>query len=79
MGREATASSIIREIKKVQGREQVPRNGSLALSKDLTVKPFGPKGLLNDKLLILTSILARRSDGLPGGHAHLGRGLPGLK
>jgi len=47
-GREATAPSIIREIKKVQGREQAPRNGSLALSKDLAVKPFGLKGLLND-------------------------------
>jgi hypothetical protein len=46
-GREATAPSVIREIKEVQGREQVPRNGSLALPKDPAVKPFGPKGLLN--------------------------------
>jgi len=46
-GREATAPLVIREIKKVQGREQAPRNGSLALPKDPAVKPFGPKGLLN--------------------------------
>ncbi len=45
--REATAPLVIREIKKVQRREQAPRNGSLALSKDLAVKPFGLKGLLN--------------------------------
>jgi hypothetical protein len=47
VGREAIAPSVIREIKEVQGREQVPRNGSLALPKDLAVKPFGLKGLLN--------------------------------
>jgi hypothetical protein len=46
-GREATAPSVIREIKKVQGREQAPRNGSLAFSKDSAVKPFGLKGLFN--------------------------------
>jgi hypothetical protein len=47
VGREAIAPSVIREIKEVQGREQAPRNGSLALPKDLAVKPFGLKGLLN--------------------------------
>jgi hypothetical protein len=36
-----------REIKKVQGREQAPHNGGLALSKDAAVKPFNLKGLLN--------------------------------
>jgi hypothetical protein len=46
-GKEATTPSIIKEIKKVQGGEQAPRNGSLALPKDLAVKPFGLKGLLN--------------------------------
>jgi len=46
-GREATAPSVIREIKKVHRGEQAPRNGSLALPKDPAVKPFGPKGLLN--------------------------------
>jgi hypothetical protein len=43
----ATAPSVIREIEKVQGGEQAPRDGSLALPKDMVVKPFGPKGLLN--------------------------------
>jgi hypothetical protein len=43
------------------------------------VKPFGLKGLFNVLLLILTSILAKRSNGLIGGHAHLGHGLLGLK
>jgi hypothetical protein len=46
--REVTAPSVIREIEKIKGREQVPRNGSLALPKDVTVKPFSLKGLLND-------------------------------
>ncbi len=78
-GRGATAPSIIREIEEVQGREQVPRDGGLALSKDVTVKPLGPKGLLNIKLLILTPILSRGPNGLPGGHAHLGSGLLGLE
>jgi hypothetical protein len=32
-GGEATAPSIIKEIEKVQGGEQAPRNGSLALPK----------------------------------------------
>ncbi len=78
-GRGATAPSIIREIEEVQGREQVPRDGGLALSKDVTVKPLGPKGLLNIKLLILTPIMSKGPNGLPGGHAHLGSGLPGLE
>jgi len=46
-GREATAPSVITEIKEVQGREQAPRNGNLALSKDTAVKPFDLKGLFN--------------------------------
>ncbi len=46
-GRGATAPSVIREIEKVQGGEQAPRDGSLALPKDMIVEPFGPKGLLN--------------------------------
>ncbi len=46
-GREAAAPSVIREVKKVQGRERAPRNGGLVLSKDAAVKPFSLKGLLN--------------------------------
>ncbi len=79
VGREATAPSIIREIKKVQGGEQAPRNGSLALPKDLAVKPFSLKGLLNAILIVLVPILVRGSNGPPGGHADLGHGLPKLK
>ncbi len=79
MGREATAPSVIREIKEVQRGEQAPRNGKLTLPKDLVVKPFSLKGLLNVILLILTPILTRGPNGLPGGHANLGRGLPGLE
>ncbi len=78
-GRGATALSVIREIEEVQGREQVPRDGGLALSKDVTMKPLGPKGPLNIKLLILTPILSRGPNGLPGGHANLSSGFPGLE
>ncbi len=78
-GREATAPSIIRKIEKVQGGEQAPRNGSLALPKDAAVKPFSPKGKLNVILIVLGPILARGSNGLPGGHAHLRRSLPRLE
>jgi hypothetical protein len=46
-GREASAPLVIREVNKVQGGEQAPRNGSLALPKDPAVKSFGPKGLLD--------------------------------
>ncbi len=78
-GREAKTPSIIRKIEKVQGGEQAPRNGSLALPKDVAVKPFSPKGKLNAILIILGPILARGSNGLPGGHAHLRRSLPRLE
>jgi len=78
-GREATALSFIREIKKVQGGEQVPRDGSLAFPKDVAMKPFSLKGLLNAILLILIPSLTRGPDGPPGGHADLGRSLPRLK
>jgi hypothetical protein len=78
-GREAAAPSIIREIEKVQGGEQAPRNGSLALPKDMAVEPLSPKGLLNANLKLMLPTLARRSDGPPSGHANLGRGLPRLK
>ncbi len=78
-GREVTAPLIIRKIEKVQGGEQVPRNGSLALPKDAAVKPFSLKGKLNAILIVLSPILARRSNGLPGGHAHLRRSFPRLE
>jgi hypothetical protein len=78
-GREATAPSIIRKIEKVQGGEEAPRNGSLAFPKDAAVKPFSPKGKLNAILIVLGPILARGSNGLPGGHAHLCRSLPRLE
>jgi len=57
----------------------VPRNGSLAFPKDLAVKPFNLKGLLNAVLIILVPILVRGSNGPQGGHAYLSRGLPRLK
>ncbi len=78
-GREATTPSIIREIKKLQGGEQAPRNGALALPKDVAVKPFRPKGLLNANLPILRPSITRGSNGPPGGHSDLGRGFPGLQ
>jgi hypothetical protein len=78
-GREAATPSIIREIEKVQGGEQAPRNGNLALPKDMAVEPLSPKGLLNANLKLMLPTLARRSDGPPSGHANLGRGLPRLK
>ncbi len=78
-GREATAPSIIRKIEKVQGGEQVPRNGSLALPKYAAVKPFSLKGKLNVIMIVLSPILAKRSNGLPSGHAHLRRSFPRLE
>ncbi len=78
-GREAIAPSIIKEIEKVQGGEEVPQNGGLALPEDVAVKPFRPKGLLNAQLMFMLPILTRGSNGLPGGHADLGRGFPRLK
>ncbi len=78
-GREATTPLVIREIKKVQRGEQASRNGSLALPKDVAVKPFSLKGLLNVILIILIPKLTRGHEGPPGGHANLGRSFPRLK
>jgi hypothetical protein len=77
--REATAPSVIREIKKVQRGEEAPRNGSLALPKDVAVKPFSLKGLLNAILIILIPKLTGGPDGPPSGHVDLGRSFPQLK
>jgi len=79
VGREVTAPSIIKEIEKVQEGEQAPRNGSLALPKDMAVKPLSPKGLLNANLMLMLPTLTRISDGPPCGHANLSCGLPRLK
>ncbi len=78
-GREVTAPSIIRKIEKIQGGEQAPRNGNLALPKDAAMKPFSLKGKLNVILIVLSPILARRSNGLTGGHAHLRCSFPRLE
>ncbi len=78
-GREATAPSIIRKIEKVQGGEEVPRSGNLILPKDVSMKPFSLKGLLNASLSAMFSLMACGSNGLPGGHSDLGGGLPGLQ
>jgi len=78
-GREAIAPSVISKIKKVQGGEQAPRNGSLALPKDVSVKPFSLKGLLNAILIILIPKLTRGPDGPLSGRADLGRSFPRLK
>jgi hypothetical protein len=43
------------------------------------MKPFSLKGKLNVILIVLSPILARRSNGLPGGHAHLRRSFPRLE
>ncbi|CAM6004363.1 unnamed protein product [Sphagnum balticum] len=45
----------------------------------MAVKPLSPKGLLNANMMLMLPNLTRRSDGPPGGHANLGRGLPRLK
>jgi len=78
-GRGATTPSIIREIKEVQGGEQVPQNGSLALPKDVEVKPLSLKGIFNSTLNVVVPILTRGSNGFPGGHADFNRNLPSLK
>jgi hypothetical protein len=79
MGWEAIAPSFIKKIEKVQGGEQAPGNGSLALPKDVAAKPFSLKGLFNAKLNVLVSILTRGSNGLPGAHANLSRSFPRLE
>jgi hypothetical protein len=78
-GRGVAAPSIIREIKKVQGGEQVPRDGRFVLTKDVAMEPLGLKGLLNPNLSVLFPSLSRVFDGFPGGHANLNRGLPSLE
>jgi hypothetical protein len=66
-------------LRKYKGGEQVSRNGGLALFKYAAVKPFSLKGLLNAILIVLSPILTRRSNSLPGGHAHLRRSFPRLE
>jgi len=77
-GRQQPLQSL-EKLRKYKGGEQAPRNGSLALPKDVVVKPFSLKGLLNAILIVLIPILARRLDGLPGGHANLSRSFPRLE
>jgi hypothetical protein len=43
------------------------------------MKPLSLKGFFDTTLNVLVPILARRSNGFPGGHADLGRSLPCLK
>ncbi len=43
------------------------------------MKPFSLEGKLNAILIVLSPILVRRSNGLPGGHAHLRRSFPRLE
>jgi hypothetical protein len=38
-GREATAPSIINEIREVQGREETPPDGGVVTPKDVLMKP----------------------------------------
>ncbi len=45
----------------------------------MAVKPFSLKGLLNAILTVLSPILARGSNSLPGGHAHLHCSFPCLE
>jgi hypothetical protein len=69
----------LEKLRKYKGGEHAPRNGSLALPKDAAVKPFSLKGKLNAILIVLSPILAQRSNGFPGGHAHLRRSFPRLE
>ncbi len=78
-GREVTAPSVIREIEEIQGGKQVPQNGRPTLPKEVAVNPFSLKGFFDTTLNVLISILARRSNGLSGGHADLGSSLLGLE
>jgi hypothetical protein len=69
----------LEKLRKYKGGEQVPRDGSLALPKDVEVKPLNLKGSLNTTLNVLVLILARGSNGFPGGHADLNCSFPSLK
>jgi len=77
-GRQQPHQSL-EKLRKYKGGEQAPRNGSFALPKDAAVKPFSLKGKLNAILIVLSPILAKRSNGIPGGHAHLRRSFPRLE
>jgi hypothetical protein len=77
-GRQQPLQSL-EKLRKYKGGEQAPRNGNLALPKDVVVKPFNLKGLLNVVLIVLIPILVRRPDGPPGGHANLNRSFPRLE
>ncbi len=57
----------------------MPRSGSLLLPKDVSMEPFGLKGLFNASLSVMFSLMASGSNGLPRGHSDLGGGLPGLQ
>ncbi len=77
-GRQQPLQSL-EKLRKYKGGEHAPRNGSLALPKDVAVKPFSLKGLLNAILIILIPKLTRGLEGPLGGHADLGRSFPRLK
>jgi hypothetical protein len=50
-GRQQPHQSL-EKLKKYKGGSKVPRNGSLALPKEVAVKPFSLKGFLNVNLSV---------------------------
>ncbi len=78
-GREATAPSVIRKIREVQRREEVPPEGGAITPKDVHMKPFRSKGKFNPNLYSRVIDRPRGPDGLPGGHADFDGGHPGLR
>jgi len=77
-GREATAPSIIIEIREVQWREETSPNGGVVTPKYIQMQPFRFKSKLNPILDVKVFVGPGGSDGLPGGLADFDSGHPGL-
>jgi hypothetical protein len=77
-GKEVAAPSIIREIHKIHGREDMPPDGGIILAQNVHVKPLVSKTTLNAILILRVLGGSLRSNGFPRGHADLNGGHPGL-
>ncbi len=74
----AIAPSIIKEIQEVHGREETPHNGGVVLLEDVQMEPFSLEGFSNSILSVKVPSGPTGANRLPGGHADLDRGHPGL-
>jgi hypothetical protein len=77
-GREATAPSIIRRSKEIQGGKEMPPDGGIVRSHNVHMKPFFSKVRFNASLSVRVLGGQLRSNGLRRGHTDLNGGHPGL-